>query len=169
MEQSAAPPSGLVALQVVAFAAASCLASELLLWWFIYRKPEFRAMKANLDKAAAKAEEAGGGGGRGAKRLQKWREEAAKHVAQNNLKTGVIMAILLISSFKLLGMLFGKAGPVARLPFEPPALIRKVTHRGLTDPDLRDVGALLGWGPSRAMQELTPAGMKGWGADKKDS
>lgn len=35
-------------------------------------------------------------------------------------------------SFRLVARLFGSA-PIARLPFEPPALLRKLTHRGLPE------------------------------------
>lgn len=86
---------GLVGLQVVAFAAAMALVGEVLLWWFIYRKPEFKALKAGLEKATAKLEEAKDGAAANSKkreaRLQKWKEETAKHVASNSLKSGVMV------------------------------------------------------------------------------
>lgn len=44
------------------------------------------------------------------------------------LQSAAVMAI----SFRMVTRVFGNA-PIARLPFEPPALLRKLTHRGLPE------------------------------------
>lgn len=98
-----APSSaGLVALQVVAFTFASALVGELLQWWFVYRKPEWKMLKANLEKALAKVEEAkaGGSGAEGErakqkreKALEKWKQEATHVNAKNSVKTTLIVRV----------------------------------------------------------------------------
>lgn len=79
-------------------------------------------------------------------------------------------------------MLFSP-GPIAKLPFEPPSLIRKATLRGLpadTDPRLCStafifvlcqgsikliLAKVLGWGPTREMMAVKPYVPKALKAD----
>lgn len=48
----------------------------------------------------------------------------------------------MLVTFKLMNRLFGEVGPAARLPFEPPPFLQRVTHRGLTGADPRDCSAV---------------------------
>ncbi|PSC72904.1 Transmembrane and coiled-coil domain-containing 1 [Micractinium conductrix] len=138
----------LVPLAVIAFSATAALITELLQWVFVWRTPGFQALKANLAKHAAKVEEAKEGTqtAKNVKkkeaRLQTWREAAAKQVAQYNMKAGVVTMACMFATYKGLTRTFGGLGPVVALPFEPPAFLQKITHRGLTGADPREGSAL---------------------------
>ncbi|KAL4443728.1 hypothetical protein ABPG75_011465 [Micractinium tetrahymenae] len=138
----------LIPLAVIAFSSASALITEFLQWALVWRTHGFVALKANLAKHAAKVEEAKEGSAskknlsKREARLENWRKEASRQVAQYNMKAGFVMMACMFVTYKLLGRLFGSIGPVGRLPFEPPPFLQKVTHRGLSGADPRDCSAV---------------------------
>ena len=50
----------------------------------------------------------------------------------------------MFATYKGLTRTFGGLGPVVALPFEPPAFLQKITHRGLTGADPRE-GSAVSW------------------------
>ena len=79
--------------------------TELLQYLLIYRTQSFRTLKANLEKHAAKVEEARDGNTTSSTssrskavkkreaRLQDWEDEAAKQLAAMNMKSGIIVSV----------------------------------------------------------------------------
>ncbi|GAB4820699.1 hypothetical protein N2152v2_007745 [Parachlorella kessleri] len=167
----------LVVLWVIGFCVALSLVTEVAQYLFIYRTQSFKTLKANLEKHAKKLDEAKSATSKNLKkkqaRLDNWREEAGRQVVSLNYKSGFVTMVIVFAGFKLLNQWFG--GQVAaRLPFEPPAFLQKLTHRGLEGSKVTDcsplflyalcqaslrpaISKILGWGPSRVMMDIKPS------------
>ena len=52
------------------------------------------------------------------------------------------MMACMFATYKIMMRLFSDLGPAAQLPFEPPAFLQKLTHRGLTGADARECSAV---------------------------
>lgn len=84
-------------LAVIAFSSASALITEFLQWALVWRTPGFVALKGNLAKHAAKVEEAKEGSAskknlsKREARLENWRKEASRQVAQYNMKASFVV------------------------------------------------------------------------------
>ncbi len=86
----------LVPLFVIAFSTTSALVTEFLQWFLVWRTPGFKALKNNLKKHSKKADEAKEASAKNLKkreqRLENWRKEAGKQVAQFNTKAGLVVS-----------------------------------------------------------------------------
>lgn len=87
----------LIPLGVIAYSIGAVLVGEILLWLFIYSKPEFKSVMLNLAKHSEKVEAAKDASStKGLKkreaRREKWKEEASKFVASMNFKTSIIVS-----------------------------------------------------------------------------
>ena len=82
---------------VIGLAFGLTLATELLQYFLIYNTSSFRALKANVEKQAAKVEVARDASTskslkKNQARLTSWEEEAGKQLASVNMKAGAIVS-----------------------------------------------------------------------------
>ncbi|EFN58022.1 hypothetical protein CHLNCDRAFT_30102 [Chlorella variabilis] len=173
-----------VPLYVIAFSTTAALITEFLQWFFVWRTPGFKALKANLAKHSKKVDDAKDTAAsknlkKKEQRLQNWRSEAGRQIAAYNWKASLVMMFCMFATYKIMMRLFSTLGPVGRLPFEPPPFLQKVTHRGLESADARDcsavfifvlcqssvrmvIGKLLDLGMGREFQDIMPTMPKGF-------
>jgi hypothetical protein len=84
--------------QIIAIAFAITLGTELIQYFLIYSRPSFRALKANVEKQAAKVEVARDASSsskslkKNQDRLTAWEEECGKQLAKVNMKAGAIVS-----------------------------------------------------------------------------
>ncbi|KAH7616581.1 putative 40S ribosomal protein S18 [Nannochloris sp. 'desiccata'] len=141
------------------------------------KTPSFRALKANVEKQAAKVEVARDASSskslkKNQAKLTSWEEECGKQLAVVNMKAGAIVMASLFLAWRFLPRMYSGV-VVVRLPFLPPNFMLKTTHRGLEGADPREGSALFvfmlcqacfraifkqvfTWGPSRRMQQARP-------------
>lgn len=83
---------------VIGLAFALTLGTELIQYFLIYRTPSFRALKANVEKQAAKVEVARDASSskslkKNQAKLTSWEEECGKQLAVVNMKAGAIVSL----------------------------------------------------------------------------
>ncbi|GMH40394.1 hypothetical protein BSKO_08298 [Bryopsis sp. KO-2023] len=162
-------------LLIMVLSCVSGLLAEGLCWLFIYRTTSYRRLEAEMDRASRKLEVAKSTPNTGVKKQKKGQrvEELMKaskgEVFKVQMKTSLVTGFALIVFFNLLTQLFDGI-PVAKLPFEPPQFIRRVSHRNLQGDDFSDCSVafiymlcstsirnnltkLLGLGPSKLIKQ----------------
>jgi len=82
---------------VIGLAFSLTLGTELIQYFLIYRTPSFRALKANVEKQAAKVEVARDASTskslkKNQAKLTSWEEECGKKLAAVNMKSGAIVS-----------------------------------------------------------------------------
>lgn len=164
----------LPALELLGCVIGATLVTEIMLWAWAYRHNSFKNLKVQLERQGKRAKTGSQLDGKKTKKADRaesqLKEQVTKALASLRLKQAVVMGGSLFVLFRLLasrydGML------MAKLPFEPPALLRKLSQRGLTDAKADDcafaflyavlnvgirpnVGKLLDLGPSRKMLDM---------------
>ncbi|KAK2078650.1 hypothetical protein QBZ16_003490 [Prototheca wickerhamii] len=139
---------GPVPLGIVLFSLCVTLVAEALCWLMVYRTRSYRSLKENLEQQTKRVNEAKTAPSSTKKavkkkeaKLESWRTEASAKVAGFNLRTGLITLVVMMLSFRMVSKIFGSV-PVARLPFEPPPFLQKLTHRGISGADPRECSSL---------------------------
>eukprot|EP01006_Ploeotia_vitrea_P044668 TRINITY_DN66852_c1_g2_i1.p1 TRINITY_DN66852_c1_g2~~TRINITY_DN66852_c1_g2_i1.p1 ORF type:complete len:180 (+),score=92.02 TRINITY_DN66852_c1_g2_i1:493-1032(+) len=131
---------------IVLVSLASAFVSEGISWFLVYRKPEYQSLKKTIDTMS--------------KKLEKKKEEVItvarqktrdKKIAQMDeqlkvknrdmsmlrFKATFVVMITLIGVFAMLSSTFD-GRPVAKLPFTPFSIIRRLSHRNLPGSDYTD-------------------------------
>ncbi len=162
--------------------AASVVASftiEGLSWLLVYRTANFKRLQSELDRSSRKLEVIKAAPSTATKkdkkqtRLEDQLKSTSQQLNATRFRTGLITSGLLLLLYRLITTALDGV-VVAKLPFEPPGFMQKVTHAGLMGSDITDcsaafmyvVGAvgirtnvqkLMGFAPSRAAAKLAAA------------
>lgn len=156
-------------LAVLGYATASALLSEAFAWYMIYRTSDYHRLKNNLDKAnkrldkkkleepvavlksttvgtkAAKGKDKKGNESKQDKKLtmlEKEVESTNRDLTLFKMKTNMATMMMHLFTFYALKTQY-EGIVVARLPFEPFAMIRGLSHRGISGDDYRECGVIL--------------------------
>ncbi|KAJ4835029.1 hypothetical protein Tsubulata_026432, partial [Turnera subulata] len=146
-------------LTVVCISICTAVVCEAISWILIYRTSSYKTLKSSIDKASKKLESmktdssslskpdsssssASSSFSKKSKskkidRVETSLKDATRDLSLFKFKSGAVVALVLFVVFGLLNSLFeGKV--VAKLPFHPFALVRKMSHRGLQGNDPTD-------------------------------
>lgn len=112
-----------VPLYVIAFSTTAALITEFLQWFFVWRTPGFKALKANLAKHSKKVDDAKDTAAsknlkKKEQRLQNWRSEAGRQIAAYNWKASLVVSA---------GTRTDDAATIAHRPPPPPASFKPHT------------------------------------------
>ena len=131
-------------IKIIIMAICTNLIAEFLTWMLIYRTKKYRENKKQIDTLNLKIEKskdsAKANDKREAKRI-KQQEQELKLLSFDMMKTKMIsMFIIGLFTFFFLSLFNGifQGIVVAKLPFIPFNMIRKVSHRGILSNDLTD-------------------------------
>ncbi|XP_057983066.1 uncharacterized protein LOC131167973 [Malania oleifera] len=134
-------------LAVVGISMVTAVICEAISWLLIYRTTSYKSLRSSIDKASKKLEtmktsETSKAAKKSSKtkkidRVESSLKESTRDLSLFKFKSGAVVALVLFAVFGLLNSLFeGKA--VAKLPFVPAAIVRKMSHRGLQGGDYTD-------------------------------
>lgn len=169
-------------LAIVVMVALSTVLNELINWLLVYRTRSWTRMVEEIEKANRKLEtvkqtSTSGKKDKKVKALEQNVQSSSRDLGALRSKTYMITGVLMILTLSLVNRKFNGV-VVAKLPFEPPGLVQKLSHRGfeagvaLTDCAAMfvyvlaqlgvraNVAKAMGMGPSRAIVKQT--GMEGW-------
>ena len=138
------------ALEIVALSVIASAAIELLCYLFVWRTASYKRMMEDLEWSTKKSEEL--------KEKHKGQDKKGKEVKKqkkldgavkgsmrdmfvSKMKVGAINLIILIALFRWVGYHY-KGVVVARLPFEPPQLMHRITHANLEGTNYTDCSAM---------------------------
>ena len=127
------------ALIICAFSAVAALTTEGVSWLLVYRKPEYKRLKKQIEKNHQIIEKLKREG-KDEKRRQKMQKELQK---DNTMLSGmkiygmIFLSVVMLVLYQLLKQYYNGV-VVAKLPFVPIALFRKLTHSGLDTDDFTD-------------------------------
>ncbi|XP_065857462.1 uncharacterized protein [Euphorbia lathyris] len=133
-------------LTVVGISVCTAVVCEAISWILIYRTSSYKSLKSSIDKASKKLEtmktETTKITNKKSKtkkidRVESSLKESSRDLSLFKFKSGAVVALVLFIVFGLLNSLFeGKV--VAKLPFKPIAIVKKMSHRGLQGDDPTD-------------------------------
>ncbi|WCJ34050.1 Calcium load-activated calcium channel [Euphorbia peplus] len=129
-------------LTVVGISICTAVVCEAISWILIYRTNSYKSLKSSIDKASKKLETMKTVTIKKSKtkkidRVESSLKESSRDLSLFKFKSGAVVALVLFIVFGLLNSLFeGKV--VAKLPFKPIAIVRKMSHRGLQGDDATD-------------------------------
>eukprot|EP01084_Bolivina_argentea_P103020 184560_1 len=118
--------------------------SEGISWVLIYRTKKFQALKNQIDTMNSKLEES-----RKRQKENKTKDPKLKKQIKSmedqlkiysrdlyimQMPSNFFLILLFVSAYGFLSALY-ESYPVAKLPFEPPSLLTRMTHRGLPGDD----------------------------------
>ncbi|KAI3688057.1 hypothetical protein L1987_81763 [Smallanthus sonchifolius] len=117
---------------------------EAISWLLIYRRTSYKSLKFAIDKASKKLDSMKTDPTSLKKsktkkidRVETSLKESSRDLSLFKFKSGAVVAFVLFVVFGLLNSLYdGKA--VAKLPFVPLRIVRKMSHRGLQGDDATD-------------------------------
>lgn len=126
-------------------------ATELLSWLLVYRTPNYRRMKEELDRSSKKLEAIKQSSSTAAatkpnrsnkkeKRLEENMKTTTKDMTATRFKLGIIMSVSMFLVYQLISAKWDGI-VVAKLPFSPPGFLQAITHRGLIGDDPTDCAA----------------------------
>ncbi|KAJ4791304.1 Transmembrane and coiled-coil domains protein 1 [Rhynchospora pubera] len=131
------------ALAVVSISFVTALLCEAISWLLIYRTSSYKSLRQSIDRASKKLDSLKSPSNKSAPnskkldRVETSLKESSRDLSLAKFKSGGVVAGVLIVVFGLLNSMFeGKV--VAKLPFEPIPLVRKMSHRGLPGTDWTD-------------------------------
>ena len=142
-------------LTLLASAVVSAIICELIGWLFVYRKPDYERRNDNFKKASKRLEKKkeeslslpsiSGKGGKGKDKkliqLEREFEVANRDLMQTKSRTGMLTAFVHMATFFYLKSSYDGI-VLARLPFEPFALVYGMSHRNIPGTDPRDCGMI---------------------------
>ncbi|XP_050226349.1 uncharacterized protein LOC126676231 [Mercurialis annua] len=134
-------------LRVVGISICTAVFCEAISWILIYRTNSYKSLKSSIDKASKKLETmktestnkiiTKKSKTKKIDRVETSLKESSRDLSLFKFKSGAVVAFVLFIVFGLLNSLFeGKV--VAKLPFSPIAIVRKMSHRGLQGDDATD-------------------------------
>lgn len=134
-------------LAVVGISICTAMVCEAISWLLIYRTSSYKSLRSSIDKASKKLETMKiASESKPTKKSSKTKKidrvetslkESSRDLSLFKFKSGAVVALVLFVVFGLLNSLFeGKA--VAKLPFVPVSVVRKMSHRGLHGEDYTD-------------------------------
>lgn len=135
-------------LTVVGISFCTALVCEAISWILIYRTSSYKSLKSSIDKASKKLETMKTDNPSSKLTIKKSKtkkidrvetslKESSRDLSLFKFKSGAVVALVLFVVFGLLNSLFeGKV--VAKLPFHPITIVRKMSHRGLKGDDSTD-------------------------------
>ncbi|CAN0879145.1 Calcium load-activated calcium channel [Linum grandiflorum] len=134
-------------LTVVGISLCTAIVCEAISWILIYRTSSYKSLKSSIDKASKKLETmktdtaakiiTKKSKSKKINRVETSLKESSRDLSLFKFKSGAVVALVLFIVFGLLNSLFeGKV--IAKLPFQPIALVRKMSHRGLQGDDSTD-------------------------------
>jgi uncharacterized membrane protein (DUF106 family) len=155
MASAAAAGAGPAEVQVPAMLAVLCLSTctglvtELANWFLVYSTETYRHGRTTVERlqrtlADARREAAGARAGADKKRAKRLKAlEADLSRATLNLNKGRSQGFALVQSLLFMGLAWTlgsvlKGVVVAKIPFEPPAIFTKMTHRLIEGDDMTD-------------------------------
>ena len=158
-------------------AVANCLV-EGVSWLLVYRTPQFKRLKEELDRSSKKLEAARASSAKGKRnkkeiRLEENMKTTNRDLTATRMKTGFIMTALLFLLYNMVSTWFDGV-VMAKLPFHPPGFMQRMTHMGVQGDDFTECGATfiyamatvairtnlqkaMGWAPSRAAAKIGSA------------
>lgn len=119
--------------------------AELLCWLLVYRTGSYVRQKDALDKANKKLEAMKATAVKGKKdKKQQQLEDRVKDLARDmnasKMRSGVVFALMMFMSYHITNRMYpGKI--IAKLPFEAPGIMRRLTHNNIDGEDWTDCGA----------------------------
>lgn len=145
------PVSSEVLVTLITYALVSAVVCEVIQWFLVYRKEDYKRLKENFRKASKrlekKKEEAplvspkGKGKDKKLVQLEREFEIANRDLMAIKSRTGMLTAIIHFLTFWTLKSSYDGI-VVARLPFTPPGFIQNLSHRNLPGTDPRDCGMI---------------------------
>ncbi|KAL0236160.1 hypothetical protein GEMRC1_002742 [Eukaryota sp. GEM-RC1] len=157
-------------LLVVLFSISVSLVSELLGWLFVYRTSKYKNMKNKISTLLDKWEKGKYGDQKTLQKTEDTLRQENKNIQIMKAKGTFFLGIIMVVAYRLLSKRFDGV-VVAKLPFEPFGLIKKISHRRLAGEDFTDCSMsflyalcsasiranlvkLLGFQPKKLPQEL---------------
>lgn len=139
-------------LTIVSISIGTAFLCEAISWLLIYRTSSYKSLRSSIDKASKKLELMKNPSSNNTHpsahlpkkpkskkmdRVETTLKESTRDLSLSKFKSGAVVAVVLFIVFGLLNSLFdGK--PVAKLPFSPIGIVRKMSHRGLPGDDSTD-------------------------------
>ncbi|KMZ71721.1 Transmembrane and coiled-coil domain-containing protein [Zostera marina] len=144
-------------LTVVGISFCTAILCESISWLLIYRTSSYKSLRSTIDKASKKLEtmkttpshelsSSSSASSSSIKKSSKTKKidrvetslkESTRDLSLSKFKSGAVVAGVLFVVFGLLNSMF-EGRPVAKLPFVPFPLIKKMSHRGLSGDDPTD-------------------------------
>lgn len=137
------------AFAVICTSIASTLFIEAISWLLVYRTPTYTRLRTELDRTSKKLDKTKAAptlasskdkAARKEKRLEETMKTTTRDLTASKVKTGIITAVLLFILYHVLNTLL-EGVVVAKLPFEPIPLMRRVTHYNLQGDNWTDGSA----------------------------
>ncbi|KAJ3672849.1 hypothetical protein LUZ60_006223 [Juncus effusus] len=127
-------------LTISFFTAVLC---EAISWILIYRTSSYKSLRQSIDRASKKLDSLKSPSNKSAPnskkldRVESSLKESTRDLQMAKFKSGGVVAGVLIVVFGLLNSMF-EGRVIAKLPFEPFPLVRKMSHRGIHGSDWTD-------------------------------
>lgn len=128
------------AIHIVWLALMASLSVEFLCWFFVYRTSGYKNTKNGIEKAVKKLDEYEAIPNKDKKTSKEQKRQLdvvkgkSKELFYIKSKVLVITGGLFLLTYKYITASY-KGFPVAKLPFEPPGFISRLSHAGLSDED----------------------------------
>eukprot|EP01083_Nonionella_stella_P030201 82861_1 len=136
----------LTCLLIFSVALSTALVAEGISWLLIYRTEHYKKLKVTIDTLTLKVERrrerttAIAKQKSNKKKVQQFEQQLQLKTKEMNMSKFKAMFFVMFTMFSVFGVLNSTfdAQVVAKLPFEPVALIRGLTHRNLPGTDFTD-------------------------------